>query len=92
MKANNIIEVDMSPLFLRVDHVAADLPPSYAVKHMCRLADKMGIMICCEVNQIDVSVFPGTNEDVMAERYDKALLKGAKWLSSNASPVTLETT
>ncbi len=86
---SNLVDVDMSPLFLRVDHVAADMPPSHAVKHMCRLADRMGLMVCCEVNGVDVSVHPETNENVMMDRYDRALEKNAKWVTSNMSPITL---
>lgn len=76
----------VAPLYLKLEVIAADVPPSFAVRHMCRVADRIGIMVEAEVNGISVNVWPDTNEDRMAEQYDEAVRRKVKWVGSNAIP------
>jgi hypothetical protein len=71
--------------------MASSTPPEHAVRHLCRLADRVGIWVKSEVNGIEVFVAPGTNENSMARHYQTAADRKAKFVSTNVIPAAPET-
>lgn len=70
---SGLVIEDTAPLLLRIESIAADVPPDNAVKHMCRVATRIGITVQCEINGVSVYIHPGSDENLAAENYVRAV-------------------
>lgn len=82
--------MDLAPLYMKVETMASSCLPTDAVKHLCRLADKVGIWVKSEVNGVEVFVPPGTDENMMSLQYQTAVERRAKFVSPNVIPAVTE--
>lgn len=75
-----------APFYLKLEVFASASSPPDAVRHLCKIADRLGLTVETRISGITVQAYPGTKGDWMAERFEEAQRRGVKWMSPTVLP------